>query len=123
MKPLRLLSKSKGVIHKQNARPYSYRLWRGCEKFHLYLYGTTFDIYADHNPSKLSTTRNLNPQHVLNGRAFAYYIRECIMNNNWPEVDTTRPYYGNRHELKIIDGIIFCGSRIYSYQFLSENKL
>jgi hypothetical protein len=43
----------------------------GCERFHLYLYGTTFDIYTDHKPLEIIYSPTKNHLSVLNGRAFA----------------------------------------------------
>ena len=37
----------------------------GCEKFHLYLYGTTFDLLTDHKPLEVICSPTSNPQHEL----------------------------------------------------------
>ena len=51
------------------------------------------------------------------------FLRECITNNNWPKVNSTRPYYGIRHELTIVDDIILRGSCILMLISLREQTL
>ena len=162
-----------------------------CERFHLYLYGTTFDIYTDHKPLEIiysptskpparierwglrlqaykfrvkyspgihnpadvlsrlpltNTTTNIGntaeeyvhyvvqnaaPKAMslstikvaINLHPDLQFLRECITNNNWPKVNSTRPYYGIRHELTIVDDIILRGSRILMPISLREQTL
>ena len=47
----------------------------GCERFHLYLYGTTFDIYTDHKPLEIIYSPTSKPQRASNGGAF---VCNCI---------------------------------------------
>ena len=152
----------------------------GCERFHLYLYGTTFDIYTDHKPLEIiyrptskpparierwglrlqpykfrvkyspgidnpadvlsrlpltnttTNTRNTAEEYVhyvvqnaapkamslstikeaTNLHPALQFLRQCITNNNGPKLNSTRPYYGIRHELTIVDDIILRGSPI-----------
>ncbi len=51
------------------------------------------------------------------------FLRECIMNNNWPKVSMMRPYYGIRHEQTIVDDIILRGSRLLMPTVLREQTL
>lgn len=155
--------------HSQTEREALAVVW-GCERFHFYLHGTTFDIYTDHNPIQITynptskpparierwslrpqpyifrvkySPRSDNPADVLSRlplrnattllatEEYIQYVvqnatpitkflstirdatnqdtafefrRECIVNNNWL-IDMTRPYYGIRHELTIVDDI------------------
>ncbi len=51
------------------------------------------------------------------------FLRECIMNNNWPKVSMMRPYCGIRHELTIVDDIFLRGSRLLMPTVLREQTL
>ena len=163
----------------------------GCERFHLYLYGTTFDIYTDHKPLEIIYSQTSkpparierwglrlqpyrfrvkyspgidNPADVLsrlpltnqevNARNPAeeyvqYLVRNatpkaisltsiqeatnqdpdlqilcaCIAENHWVKNNSTRAYYGIRHELTVVNGVILRGSRILMPQSLRETTL
>ena len=47
-------------------------------------------------------------------------LRNCIMNNKWPDVHTIRPYYGIRRKLTIVDDIILRGSCVLMLTSLRE---
>ena len=47
---------------------------------------------AAHDAIFLRTIR-----HAMNQDPALQFLCECIVNSNWPKIDTTRPYYGIRH--------------------------
>ena len=56
----------------------------GCERFRLYLYGTTFDIYADHKPLKII----YSPTSKLSARIERWSLRVqpykfCVKYSPW----------------------------------------
>ena len=60
---------------------------------------------------------------AMNQDPILQFLRECIMNTNWPKVSMMRPYYGIRHELTIVDDIILRGSRLLMPTVLREQTL
>ena len=50
----------------------------GCEKFHLYLYGTTFDLLTDHKPLEVIYSPTSKPQQELSAGDYASNLSPAV---------------------------------------------